>query len=150
MAHTCSNLLVHVIFSTKDRKPLITSDLRQDVFAYMGGIARELKAKALLINGMPDHVHMLVELPPALSVAEMMRVVKTNSSRWVHETKPQHSRFVWQAGYAAFSVSRSHAPAVSRYIADQEKHHRKRSFQEELVLFLKKHGIEYDERYMWS
>ena len=92
---------------------------------------------------------MLVELTPPQSVAEMMRVVKTNSSRWVHETWPEHSRFAWQAGYAAFSVSRSNAAAVSKYIAEQEKHHRERSFQEELLLFLKKHGIEYDARYIW-
>lgn len=145
MAHTCSNLLVHVVFSTKDRKPLITPGVKQDLFPYMGGIVRRLKGKALLINGMPDHVHMLLELPPALSVAEMMRVVKANSSRWIHETRADRSRFGWQTGYAAFSVSRSNAAAVSRYIGEQEKHHRKRSFQEELLLFLKKHGIEYDE-----
>ncbi|MGH9603653.1 MAG: IS200/IS605 family transposase [Terriglobales bacterium] len=150
MAHSCSNILVHVIFGTKDRKPLIKPDLRNDLFAYMGGIVRELKGKALLINGMADHMHMLVELPPALSVAEMMRVVKTNSSRWVNENRSHHARFAWQTGYAAFSVSRSNAPAVSKYIAEQEKHHRKRSFDEELLLFLKKHGIEYDERYIWS
>ncbi len=131
MAHTCSNLLVHLIFSTKDRRPLITPDLQADLFAYMGGIVRELKGKALLVNGIPDHVHMLVELAPSLSVADMMRAVKTNSSRWVHETKAQHSRFAWQTGYAAFSVSRSNAPAVSKYIAEQAKHHRKRTFQEE-------------------
>jgi REP element-mobilizing transposase RayT len=116
----------------------------------MGGIVREMKGKALIINGMAEHAHMLVELPPAVSVAELMRVVKTNSSRWVHETWPEHSRFAWQTGYAAFSVSRSNAASVSKYIAEQEKHHRKWSFQAELLLFLKKHGIEYDERYIWS
>ena len=84
------------------------------------------------------------------NLKEMMRVVKTNSSRWTHETRPEHSRFAWQTGYAALSVSRSNAASVSRYIAEQEQHHRKRSFQEELILFLRKHGIEYDERYIWT
>ncbi len=150
MGHTCSNLLAHIIWSTKDRQPLIEPDLKEDLFAYLGGIVREMKGKALIINGMPDHVHMLAELPPTVSVAELMRVAKTNSSRWIHETRPGQSRFAWQTGYAAFSVSRSNAASVSRYIADQEKHHRKRTFREELVLFLKKHGIEYDERYLWQ
>ncbi|MCI0355860.1 MAG: IS200/IS605 family transposase [Acidobacteria bacterium] len=150
MAHTCSNILFDAIFSTKDRKPLIKPDLKNNLFAYMGGIVRELRGKALLINGMADHVHMLVELPPALSVAELMRVVKNNSSRWLHESRPQHLWVAWQTGYAVFSVSRSNAPAVSRYIAEQEKHHRRRTFQEELLLFLKKHGIDCDERYIWS
>ena len=124
--------------------------MTSDLFAYLGGIVREMKGKALIINGMADHAHMLVELPPAVPVAELMRVTKTNSSRWTHETRPGHSGFAGQTGYAAFSVSRSNAPAVSRYIAEQEKHHRKRTFQEELILFLKKHGIEYDERYLWA
>ncbi len=150
MSHTCSNLLVHAIFSAKDRKPLIESDLREDLFAYLGGIVREMQGKALIINGMPDHVHMLVELRPKVSVAELMRVAKANSSRWIHETRPGHRGFAWQTGYAAFSVSRSNALAVSKYIAEQEKHHRKRTFQDELILFLKKHGIAYDERYLWD
>jgi REP element-mobilizing transposase RayT len=149
MGHTCSNLLAHIIWSTKDRVSLIKPDLKDDLFAYLGGIVREVKGKALIVNGMPDHVHMLAELPPTVSVAELMRLAKTNSSRWIHETRPGHSGFAWQTGYAAFSVSRSNAPAVSRYIAEQEKHHRKRSFQEELILFLRKHGIAYDERYLW-
>ncbi|MGH9581230.1 MAG: IS200/IS605 family transposase, partial [Terriglobales bacterium] len=138
------------IWSTRERKPLIEPELKENLFAYLGGIVREMKGKALIVNGMHDHVHLLVELPPAVSVAELMRVAKANSSRWIHETRPGHSGFAWQTGYAAFSVSRSHAASVSRYIAEQEKHHRKRTFQEELILFLKKHGIEYDERYLWD
>jgi putative transposase len=110
----------------------------------MGGIVRELKGTALAING----VHMLVRIRPAQSAAEIARVVKTNSSRWAREKwKPD---FAWQTGYGVFSVSESNLAAVSKYIAGQEEHHKKHSFQDELVAFLKKHGVPYDERYVWD
>ena len=104
----------------------------------------------MLINGTADHVHLLLRLPPTVSVSEAMRVLKTNSSRWIHEKWKSRRAFGWQIGYAAFSVSQSNASAVLQYIAAQEEHHRKVSFQQELVGFLKKHGIEYDERYIWE
>ena len=148
MTHTFSNLLTHVIFSTKDRFPLISSELKPDLLAYMGGIVRELDGKALTIGGTVDHVHLLVSLPPTLALADALRVLKANSSRWVHETKGR-SKFAWQAGYGAFSVSRSNMPKVIKYISEQEEHHRKVTFQEEFVAFLRKHEIAYDERYIW-
>ncbi|HMD98346.1 MAG TPA: IS200/IS605 family transposase [Terriglobia bacterium] len=148
MAQTFSNLLTHVIFSTKDRFPLISSELRPDLLAFMGGIVRELNGKALTVGGTADHVHLLVNLPPTLAIADALRVVKANSSKWVHETKGR-SKFAWQAGYGAFSVSQSNAASVIKYIAGQEEHHRGFTFQEELLTLLKKHGIPYDERYIW-
>jgi putative transposase len=148
MSHTAGNLVLHLIFSTKDRQPLITPEIRADLFAYLGGIIREMHGTALIINGTADHVHMLVRIRPSHSAAEIARVVKTNSSRWVHEK--YNLRFAWQTGYGAFSVSESSVAAVSRYIATQEEHHKKLTFQEEYVAFLKKNKITYDERYIWS
>ena len=150
MAHTFTNLLVHVIFSTKDRLPQIDPDLRPRLFPYMGGILRECDAAPLLINGVSDHVHLLIGLAAARSLADTMRILKTNSSRWVHEQWPARSAFAWQTGYGAFSVSRSNMTSVERYIANQEEHHRHLSFQEEFVAFLQRHGIEYHERFIWE
>lgn len=150
MAQTLTNLLVHVVFSTKNREPMISTDLKPDLLAYIGGIIRELGSKLLAADGTSDHVHLLLRLPPKLSLADALRIIKTNSSRWVHETREGHGRFRWQAGYAAFSVSESGIPAVTRYLRAQEKHHCRVSFQEELLEFLNKHGIEYDERYIWE
>lgn len=147
MSHTSGNVLLHFIFSTHQRRPLI-GEFRRDLFAYIGGIVRELDATALAVNGAADHVHMLVRVRPSQSAAEMARLVKTNSSRWVREKwKPD---FAWQTGYGVFSVSESNSGAVMKYIARQEEHHRKISFQEEFVAFLKKNRVEYDERYIWS
>ena len=147
MAQTLTNLLMHVVFSTKNREPKISTDLKPNLLAYIGGIIRELDGKLLAADGTSDHVHLLMRLPPKLSLADGLRVIKANSSRWVRET---HKQFRWQTGYAAFSVSESSVPEVARYIRAQEKHHRRVSFQEELMAFLKKHGIEYDERYLWE
>ena len=150
MAHSFASLLIHVIFSTKDRAPDLSPDIAVRLFPYMGGIVRERKGVSLIVNGPADHVHLLVSLPTNESVAELMRVVKANSSRWVHEQFPAQRRFAWQAGYAAFSVSGSRAADVKEYIAGQREHHRRVSFQEELLTFLQKHGIAYDERDLWG
>ena len=148
--HSFSDLLVHAVFSTKERARYLDADIRADVHAYLGGIVRELKASALMVGGTEDHVHMLLHLPCDLSVADCLRVAKTNSSRWIHERWPDRRKFAWQTGYAAFSVSESNRDAVVRYIQEQEKHHRKMSFQDELRALMRKHGIEFDERYIWK
>jgi REP element-mobilizing transposase RayT len=150
VAHSFSKLLYHVIFSTKNREPWLEAALKPGLFAYMAGIISELRGKALIINGPADHVHLLLSLPASLAVADAIRVLKTNSSKWVHETWPDRCAFGWQTGYGVFSVSRSNREQVWRYIADQEKHHRKGTFQEEFVALLKKHDIEYDEQYLWE
>jgi REP element-mobilizing transposase RayT len=148
MAHTFSNILIHALFSTKHRKPHLDAEVRSELFPYMGGIIANLKGQSLLINGPTDHVHMLFVQPAALGVAELMEKVKANSSRWVHQRWPQRKRFAWQTGYTAFSVSQSQVEAVKKYIRNQEQHHRKMTFQEELEAFLKQHGIAYDERFL--
>jgi putative transposase len=146
MPHTFTYLLTHAVFATKDRAPLIEAEWRAQLHAYMGGIVREMKGTPVIINGTADHVHLLVGLPPDLCLSDAMRVVKTNSSRWVNETR--HVPFAWQAGYGAFGVSRSSADAVSRYIARQEEHHRRMTFRDEFIALLRKSGIEFDERYL--
>jgi REP element-mobilizing transposase RayT len=146
MPHTFTNLLTHVVFSTKDRAPLIKDEMRAQLHAYLGGIVREMQGTAFIVNGTTDHVHLLISLPPSVALSDAMRVLKTNSSRWMNDEK--RVAFAWQAGYGAFSVSQSNAKAVSEYIARQEEHHRKISFREEFVAFLRKHEIEYDERYL--
>jgi REP element-mobilizing transposase RayT len=137
-----------MIFSTKARQPQIGQDFRADLHAYLGGIVREMQGAALIVNGTADHVHLLLRIRPAQSVADAARVTKANSSRWVRGKWSPH--FAWQTGYGAFSVSESNTAAVTKYIAAQEDHHKKRSFQEEFVVFLKKNGIAYDERYIWD
>jgi putative transposase len=148
MSHTFTHLVVHLVFGTKDRSPHIGVGVKEALFAYMGGIVREIGGKAVLVNGMPDHVHLLLSLPPTLGPAEVIRVVKANSSKWVHEKWPERRTFGWQQGYGAFSVSRSAVKDVEDYITNQEEHHRKMSFQDEFTALLKRHGIEYDERYL--
>ena len=148
MSHTSGNILLHLIFSTEHRRPLIKRSFQNELFAYLGGIIREMRGTALIVNGMPDHVHMLVRIRPAQSAAEIMRTVKTNSSRWLRENGQRN--FAWQTGYGVFSVSESNVPSVMKYIATQQEHHKKISFQEEFIAFLKKNKIPYDEKYLWD
>jgi putative transposase len=148
MSHTYSNLLSHVVFSTKDRKPLIDAELKPRLLGYINGIVDESGGKVLALNAMPDHLHMLWKLPPTSSLSDSLRVVKTNSSRWVHDTWGSQKSFAWQTGYGAFSVSRSNVSAVANYVEQQESHHRKRTFQEEFIELLVKHGIDYDPKYV--
>jgi len=150
MAHTFTNLLIHAVFSTAGRAPFLADAIRPDVHAYIGGILRELRASPIAIGGTNDHVHLLVRLPADLAVADCMRVVKTNTSRWAKERWPERPRFSWQGGYGAFSVSESRRAAVIHYIESQEEHHRRISFQDEFLKLLRNHGVEFDERYVWQ
>jgi len=148
MAHSFTSILVHAVFSTSGRKPLLTDAMRPEMHAYLGGVLREMGAVPVVIGGIADHVHLLAGLRADLAVADCLRVVKTNSSRWAKErwSRP----FAWQGGYGAFSVSESRRDAVIRYIQDQEKHHRRISFQEEFLKLLRSHGVEFDQRYIWQ
>lgn len=147
--HTCTCLLVHVVFATKDRKPYITADLAARLFSYLGGIARQVDATAIRVNGPADHVHLLLSIPATTCLADLVRTLKANSSRWVHEEFPSRQNFAWQSGYAAFTVSNSQAPKVKRYIESQLEHHRKTDFRDEFAIFLAKHEIEYDAEEFW-
>jgi putative transposase len=150
MPHSFVSILVHAVFSTKDRRPTLSPELSSGLFPYIGGIIRELHGTPLAVNGPIDHVHMLLSVPASASVAEMLRVVKTNSSRWAHAQLPAQSNFAWQGGYAAFTVSASRLEDVRRYITLQQEHHRAVSFQDELLALLNKHGIRYDARDLWG
>ena len=150
MSHSYSRLLFHIVFSTKDRQRVIVPDIRPRLHAYLGGIVNGMKGTALTIGGIDDHVHLLASLHPTTNIADAVRLLKCNSSGWVHGEWPQRADFGWQAGYGAFSVSQSAVEDVTFYINGQEQHHRKMTFQEEFLLLLKKHGIEYDERYIWD
>ncbi len=141
---------MHCIFSTKERRRLITRDLKERLCPYIGGISRENKIKAIAVDGTEDHVHILLSLPSTISIAKAIQLIKGGSSKWLHETFRSHRDFAWQEGYGAFSISVSHVAQTIAYIQAQEKHHRKKSFQEEFLEFLKKHRIEYDERYVWG
>jgi REP element-mobilizing transposase RayT len=150
MSHSYSRLVYHIIFSTKERRPLLTREIRARVHAYLGGIVRNLNGEPLAINGMEDHMHLLVGLPAKLSVPEAVRDIKANSSKWMHEEKLLNADLGWQTGYSAFTVSKSGEDAVRRYISDQERHHGKMTYQDELMKLLERHGVEYDPRYLWD
>jgi REP element-mobilizing transposase RayT len=150
MGRTYTQLLNHVVFSTKERRPFLTVELRDRLFPYIGGVIRHLDGVPLLINGVADHVHLLARVPAKIAVSELVGKIKSNASKWVHETFAEHWDFAWQLGFAAFSVSCSQKQSVLDYIGSQEEHHRKISFKEELIAFLKKHEIEYDKRYIFE
>ncbi len=148
MSYVCS--YSHCVFSTKDRRPFMTPQLRERVWPYLGGIARENGFRAVSIGGVEDHVHLLLSLPATMPVAKAMQLIKGGSSKWVHDTFPEQRLFAWQSKYGAFSVSVSQMSRIVRYIENQQAHHRNMTFQEEFTALLKKHRIEYDERYLWE
>ena len=148
MASTFTNLLYHAVFSTKDRTPAIHEGLRERLYEYMGGIIRGERGVLLEIGGVPDHVHLLMKLKSDMAIAEIVRLIKSNSSKWLNDSNSPTGRFEWQTGYGAFSVSESQVRKVRKYIQTQEGHHAKISFRDELITLLEKHGIEYDERYL--
>ena len=150
MASTLTNLVYHMVFSTKNRHSLIHDELEDDLYPYLGGIVRGEKGRLLEVGGIADHVHLLAVLPPSISVSEMLQRIKGNSSRWVNAEGRSRGRFARQTGYGAFTVSESAVPDVKAYIQGQEDHHRQMTFKEEFILLLKKHNVDYDERYIWD
>ena len=150
MVNKYVSLYHHIVFSTKGRQPFIRPEWRERLWAYLGGIAREDEMKALEIGGTSDHVHVLLSLPSVLSVAKAVQLLKGNSSKWINENLHPRPRFQWQEGYGAFTVGISQIEATRKYIKSQELHHRKKTFQEEYLSFLEKHGIAYDPRFVWG
>lgn len=138
----------HIVFSTKQHRPFLVGETLLRTCQYIGGITRKLAGQLVVANGMADHIHLAASIPPTMAVADFVRTVKANSSGRLHDTYAHLSAFQWQDGYAAFTVSPSVLPQVKRYISQQAQHHRRLSFQEELLALLEKHGIEYEERYV--
>ena len=149
MGHTYTSTLMHCVFSTKERRDLIPIELQPQLWAYMGGIARGHGIKALVVGGTANHAHILLSLPPTRPVAKAIQFIKSTSSKWLREECGQ-GRFSWQEGYGAFSIGAAQAETAIAYICRQEEHHRKRDFAAEFLLFLKRHGIEYDPQYVWG
>jgi putative transposase len=150
MANTYASLHYHIVFSTKNRVRWIRLEIEQRLWEYLGGIARKHRMSALQIGGIADHIHALVRAPASMPPSQIAQSLKGDSSKWVHDEFKDLRRFAWQDGYGAFTVSRSHLPEVVRYIQNQREHHRKKTFQEEYLDLLQRHGIQYDERYLWG
>ncbi len=150
MPQSLSHILVHLIWSTKDRRPWLEPSIRAKTHAFLAGVVRQLDAEAYRVGGVADHVHLAVRLGRTLSVADLVKEVKTASGKWLKAQDTLFADFFWQQGYGAFSLGMSQKKNLLHYIDTQEKHHRTRSFQEEYRAFLGKYGIDYDERYVWD
>ena len=150
MPQSLALLIVHVIFSTKDRTPYLRDSIRTDLHAYLASTARDQACECYRVGGVEDHVHLAVRLSRTITLASLVEELKSESSKWMKSQSPHTTTFAWQKGYAAFSVGPSDCDALLSYIDTQVEHHRKHSFQDELRALLKKYGVEHDERYMWD
>jgi putative transposase len=148
MAHSYSSMLFHLVWSTKGRHPLILPEIKNRLYGYIRQIANDEGSKIIVMNGMPDHIHILLGIKPNMNLSDLIRQIKTTSSKWVQKTFQEKGEFGWQDGYGAFSVGMSTLQAVKCYIQNQEEHHLKQSFQEEFIGFLNVHGIGYDPRFV--
>jgi REP element-mobilizing transposase RayT len=150
MPQSLSAILIHLVFSTKNREPFITPAIEIELHRYMAKVFREMKSPSLAINGTSDHLHILFSLGRVIKVADLVEEVKTESSKWIKTRGREFRNFHWQAGYGAFSIGQSNVGALKRYISNQKSHHRRITFQDEYRKFLKSYGIDYDERYVWD
>ncbi len=150
MPQSLSMVIVHLIFSTKDRFPCIAPSIRPHLHAYLATVARNSKCEAYRVDGRGDHVHLAVRLSRTMTISELVEELKTSSSKWIKTQQPELRQFSWQRGYGAFSVSPNELEALEAYIEKQEEHHRVRTFQEEYLALLKEYGVQYDERYVWD
>ena len=147
MAHSYTNLLYHIVYGTKDRRPLIDEAFQPKLYEYLGGTVRGLKGVCLEIGGVQDHVHILAKLHPTIAVSDFLEKLKANSSKWARSFSRD---FGWQGGYSAFNVSESQIERVRNYIQNQAEHHKKSSFEEEMVALLRAHGVPYDPDHLWT
>ena len=150
MPSTHSNLLMHVIFSTKNRLKLILDDWQAELFAYMGGTVHEHKASLLDAGGIEDHVHLLLRIHPSFAIADTVRLIKSNSSRWINDERKINGKFEWQKGYGVFSVSQSGRDTLTEYIRDQRNHHASQTFEQEYLRTLELHRVEYNPEYVFD
>jgi REP element-mobilizing transposase RayT len=150
MPQSLSSILIHLIFSTKNREPFLTPEIDAELYPYMASILKALKSPALIINGTSDHLHTLFSLSRVATVADVVEEVKTESSKWIKRIGIEFQHFHWQSGYGAFSIGQSQVSTVKRYISRQKQHHRRITFQDEYRKFLKAYDVKYDERYIWD
>ena len=150
MPHSFISCHIHYVFSTKDRQKLLTPDIQERLYPYLGGIARTNNMKALTVGGAKEHVHMLVSLPSTISIAKGIQLIKGGASKWVNEELNLRNRFEWQVGYGAFSIGISQVEKTISYIENQEEHRRTKTFQEEFLAFLRRHNIPYDPERIWD
>ena len=150
MPQSLSSILIHLIFSTKNREPFLTPEIDAELYPYMASIFQAMKSPALIINGTSDHIHTLFSLSRVVTIADLVEEVKTDSSRWIKTKGRIFRNFHWQSGYGAFSIGQSQVQAVKRYIKRQKEHHRRITFQDEYRKFLKAYEVDYDERYVWD
>ena len=150
MAHSHTNLLYHIVFSTKDRRSLIEPTFAERLHTYLGGGIRAEGGSAIIVNGTPNHIHILARLRQDKTLSDVLRSIKAHSSKWIHETFAADERFAWQSGYGAFTVSESQAERVRSYIQDQERHHQRTTFEEEFVSLLTAHHIAFDPAFLWT
>jgi putative transposase len=150
MPQSLSKVIVHIVFSTKNREPWLDSTIRPRMHAYLATICRDLGGEAFRVGGVADHVHIVTTLARTLSQADMIEAIKKSSSKWIKTLGARYRGFFWQRGYGAFSVSPSQLDALLQYVETQEAHHRIRTFQQEYRELLRRHGVEFDERYVWD
>lgn len=150
MSQSLSKILLHIVFSTKDRRPWIDEAISPELYAYMATIIRGLDCEAFRVGGANDHVHIACSLSRTVTVSSILKELKASSSAWIKKQGPQYHDFAWQPGYAAFSLGHSQLPALLSYIEKQREHHAKRNFKDELVELLEKYEVDYDEQYLWD
>jgi putative transposase len=150
MAQSLSNILVHIVISTKNHQPLITEGITDELYAYIGSVFKADNCPVVKIGGYLDHIHILSRFSRTITISQLIEDFKSSSSRWIKAKGADFAGFYWQKGYGVFSVSQSNSKTVEEYIANQAEHHRKMSFKEEFRMFLEKHEIAFDERYVWD
>jgi putative transposase len=150
MAQSLADIILHIVFSTKDRQPWILPEIEEELFQYICGTSRELKSPVIKINGVEDHLHILLHLGKTITVSDLISKLKSSSSQWIKTKHEKHRHFCWQNGFGAFSVSRPIIDGAIKYISNQKEHHKTISFKEELLAMLGRAQIEYDEKYLWD
>jgi putative transposase len=150
MANTFSQIYIQTVFAVSNRESLIKPAFKEDLYKYITGIVKNQGQKLISINGMPDHIHILIGLRPAMALADLVREIKADSTNYINEQKSVHGRFNWQEGYGAFSYGHSQLSTVIRYIQNQEKHHQKRTFKSEYLTLLRKFDIAFEEKYVFE
>lgn len=149
MSQSLVKLYTHIIFSTKNREDILPQKYLSEIHDYIGGIINHNLCKSIMVGGTTNHIHILCELASTVSIAMLLQEIKRSSSKWIKNEYPKLENFAWQSGYAAFSVSQSKVDTVIRYISNQQEHHQKKDFREELKEFLKSYNVEFNERYLW-